>query len=1245
LFTDVEGSTDLRTRQGDAVAQEVLRAHEKLHREQFQQHGGREVVFLGDGFMVAFASVRKAVSCAIAIQKAFDDYNREHPDRQIRVRMGLNAGEVMQESGTLYGAAVNAASRIMSKARGGQIMISQVVKDLTGPVKEFAFVDHGFFSLKGFPTRWRLYEVYWQQRPGDAPEEQAAPAPIAAASGHRGSIGVLEEAYPRSELAPLVGREAERAAITSELEAVMARALRVVAVEGEAGIGKTRLLETSAQEAVARGFGVVIVGADEELRGPFLLLRTLLTSASMERLADEAGARDTLEQARDVLWGRQQMTGGLSPSDQMLRVYDMTTVALRNIASSRPLAVLFDDVQWADDDSLKLIRYLVRTSSLDPIFLMLASRPETGPGVTAATALLADLERMRLVHRLRLERLNRMQTQELLRQLLGGPVSPETAATLHQRGEGVPFFIVEFAQAFREARLLRQVEGTWKVSMGGRSPVPASIQILIERRLGQLEAEARTLLADAAILGRRFRVEDLARVEAAINGGTRPPGAPDLEEILASTRRLNLLNELPAGAAHDYSFTHDEVRGALMAAQARPRRRAVHAAIVELLEADTEGTTTNLSTLAYHALEAGDQDRGIRYSIESARAALRAHAPEEAIRAVDAARPVASAPRDRAELLCLRDDALAILGRGKERMATLAEMAALAKALGDAALDLEVTIRRASAARLADECEQAAELATQALAAAEERHDEHAVLRALVELGQARMHSTLGESFMPAPTEVDLDGAAEAFERAATLAARLDDRRTVAAAKRELGVVENGRARRIFLDMLETYPEFAKTLPLQNPRDDPQLMEHFTKAKQSIGEAIEIYEQLGDGRSLTSSLIALAYASIIDETQHGHAGRIEQIRRLRRGLQRLTSESERAESESHMLYSIHVYARCHGHPDLALHRGAETYETARALGHDELAFLAAGGVALTHIEMAEITEAEAWLGRATAMSMEAPSPLPPRQMETWKGLLRSAAGDAAGMRKHLERALAVATERGSPAGRCEALALLAIESAYHGAALKDESLLSEAEVYAREALQLAATLPGDIHWVARAHGALGVAALMRGDKAAATRAAHAAVDALKRTAHFYPLIMPDILLAVARCFAEVHDPGAELFRTETRMVLQRVAEGTRDDTVRARWFRAPIQAELMRLVGAAPIVEHDQGRQDLPGGLTERQAQILRRVTSGDTNREIASQLAMDERSLTKELEAIFAALDVSTTGQAAAVAVMKGVA
>ncbi|MGH2793810.1 MAG: adenylate/guanylate cyclase domain-containing protein, partial [Actinomycetota bacterium] len=161
LFSDVEGSTDLRTREGDDVAQEVMRTHEKMLREQIELFGGYEVVFMGDGFMVAFGSARKGIECAIGIQRCFAEHNAAGPEHHIRVRIGLNTGEVVRESGTLYGTAVNAAARISAKAKGGEILISQITKELTTGVRDFTFRDRGMFPLKGFPTEWQLNEVVW----------------------------------------------------------------------------------------------------------------------------------------------------------------------------------------------------------------------------------------------------------------------------------------------------------------------------------------------------------------------------------------------------------------------------------------------------------------------------------------------------------------------------------------------------------------------------------------------------------------------------------------------------------------------------------------------------------------------------------------------------------------------------------------------------------------------------------------------------------------------------------------------------------------------------------------------------------------------------------------------------------------------------------------------------------------------------------------------------------------------------
>jgi len=178
LFTDVEGSTALTDRLGDAVAREVMREHERITREALKAHGGSEVKTMGDGFMASFGSATKALECAVAVQKAFDD-GALTPDPSpaaagegqsvvpIRVRIGLNAGEPIAEDdpdgrGDLYGTAVIVAARIAAQAQGGEILVSDVVRQLVAG-KGFLFNDRGEQALKGFEDPVRVWEVRWSE--------------------------------------------------------------------------------------------------------------------------------------------------------------------------------------------------------------------------------------------------------------------------------------------------------------------------------------------------------------------------------------------------------------------------------------------------------------------------------------------------------------------------------------------------------------------------------------------------------------------------------------------------------------------------------------------------------------------------------------------------------------------------------------------------------------------------------------------------------------------------------------------------------------------------------------------------------------------------------------------------------------------------------------------------------------------------------------------------------------------------
>ena len=132
LFSDIEGSTAMTERLGDQRAQEVLRAHNTIFRQHVAECGGFEVKSMGGtGFMLAFASSNSALNCAVAIQRAFADYNGEHSSEPLRVRMGLHTGEAIKEGEDFFGRNVILAARISAKAQGGQILVSSLFKELT----------------------------------------------------------------------------------------------------------------------------------------------------------------------------------------------------------------------------------------------------------------------------------------------------------------------------------------------------------------------------------------------------------------------------------------------------------------------------------------------------------------------------------------------------------------------------------------------------------------------------------------------------------------------------------------------------------------------------------------------------------------------------------------------------------------------------------------------------------------------------------------------------------------------------------------------------------------------------------------------------------------------------------------------------------------------------------------------------------------------------------------------------------
>jgi class 3 adenylate cyclase len=152
MFTDIEGSTDISTTAGDDFAVQAVRAHDAIVRDCLAQTAGREVKHTGDGILASFTSVTGAIEAALSIQE------RTGAEDRLRVKIGMSAGEPVEDSKDIYGASVNLAARICAHAGGGQTLVAGTVRDLAIG-KQLDFVDQGQIALKGFAEPVRVYEV------------------------------------------------------------------------------------------------------------------------------------------------------------------------------------------------------------------------------------------------------------------------------------------------------------------------------------------------------------------------------------------------------------------------------------------------------------------------------------------------------------------------------------------------------------------------------------------------------------------------------------------------------------------------------------------------------------------------------------------------------------------------------------------------------------------------------------------------------------------------------------------------------------------------------------------------------------------------------------------------------------------------------------------------------------------------------------------------------------------------------
>jgi pilus assembly protein CpaF len=661
MFTDVEGSTRLLSTRGFTESHEIMRAYETIIDEKVSDHAGRRIKGLGDGFMISFGSVRHGVECALDIQRSIAEYSRQNPERKVKVRIGLNTGEVVEEAGDIFGAAVNVAARVAGKARGGEILVSEVVRQLVGPVSEMTFAYRGRYKLKGFPDRWRLHEV----TPGEVKE---TPRTLPSGDG-------------------FVGREQERLDIRMLLDRAVTGSGGMLFITGNPGIGASRLAAEVAVEAASKGWLVLSGRCIEQDGAPYAPFREVLATAvaggTSKSLQEAAGTNGPL--LAQLVPSLRQKVRGMPPQsevgadklrEQLFRaIFDF----LSDVQAKRPLLIVLDDLQWADGATALLLRDLaerVGGSHMVVIGTYWDSELDTA---RPFSSVLSRLLRRRRAQRITLGPLSDRDVERIVAGLAETLLTPVQLMGIQAATEGNPLFV--------EQSTLYMAESESMLGGGGRAQasfteedleLAQSVRGLIGRRLERLSEPAQRMLVAAAVVGRDF---DLPLLEAfgELSGH-------ELRDALEEATRGKFL--IAAGPDR-YRFAHDLVRKRVLAVLPLPRLQAYHLAVADTLErVYGKSAPERASEIGHHLYQAGtaaDPLRTATFLSLAARNALAVGAFEEVQRLLDTALALlpADSLRERAEALAMRGQACWGLGRIEDAKAAWKGAAQRFEELGD----------------------------------------------------------------------------------------------------------------------------------------------------------------------------------------------------------------------------------------------------------------------------------------------------------------------------------------------------------------------------------------------------------------------------------------------------------------------------------------------------------------------------------------------------------------------------------
>jgi class 3 adenylate cyclase/tetratricopeptide (TPR) repeat protein len=607
LFVDLVGFTARSDEADPEDVRATLRVYHDLLKREIERFGGTVEKFIGDAVMAVFGApiaheddAERAVRSALRIVEAIDELNEERPALDLAIRAAVNTGEAVvslgakpeQGEGFVTGDVVNVASRLQGIAPTGGVVVGELTHRATrGPIEyeELAPVE-----VKG----------------------KDAPLPVWHAIGARSRFGVDVEAGTAT---PLIGRDRELS-LLQELyrRSASDRNVQLVTLSGEPGVGKSRLAREFRRfiddepdlvywrqgRCLPYGEGITFWALGEIVKAHAGILESDTPEDAVAKLETAVDLAVEDESERDWIRTRLAPLVGIGGADTAGAEREESFAAwcgfIEGIAAASAFVMVIEDLHWADPAMLEFVEHLADWASDVPLVILCTARPELyerqpgwGGGKRNHTAV-------------SLSPLSPEETARLIGALLDQAVLPsETQTALMSRAGGNPLYAEEFVRMLIDREVLVRRGAAWKLDSGEEGiPVPESVHSLIAARLDTLPPERKSLLQDAAVLGKVFWAGAVAEMGGREASEVRE-GLHELarKELVRSARRPSIEGET------EFAFWHLLIRDVAYGQIPRAARAAKHraaAAWIERMAGDRVEDSAEL--LVYHyeqAIELG----------------------------------------------------------------------------------------------------------------------------------------------------------------------------------------------------------------------------------------------------------------------------------------------------------------------------------------------------------------------------------------------------------------------------------------------------------------------------------------------------------------------------------------------------------------------------------------------------------------------------------------------------------------